>query len=113
MAHKDTIVLTVLWAPHPGVEARLNNNWQKISTLENYIGIQFGKAIRLMTDGHCHALEHRVIMDDNKERFSLASFMGPPADLPLQNYLTHNIIEQRYGDWVKKDIKKAYHTDEE
>lgn len=106
--HKDTVALTALWAPQAGFEANINDNWHAIEPNPAYLGVQVGKTLEIMTDGACHALEHRVSITQGVERFSLASFFALADDMPLVNFKSGEIISNRYGDYLNNDVKQTY-----
>lgn len=106
--HKDISVFTALWAPESGLYSYVDNNWHQASHNEEYIAIQIGDALSMMTNGLCSSLAHKVAIEPNRERFSLASFFGPNTQSPLINYMTGEVIDDKFSTAIENHLKKTY-----
>jgi isopenicillin N synthase-like dioxygenase len=106
--HKDLTTMTALWAPEAGLYSNINGRWVTAECDESHIAIQIGQALEVASDKQCQALEHRVELEPNRERFSLASFYGPDRDAPLKNYRTDEIVAEKFGDFVTQYLQETY-----
>ncbi len=107
-SHKDTILITVLWSQKLGYEANLNDKWKPLEVMPGYVIAQLGQGLELMTDKQCHAIEHRVIVPNKTPRLSIAMFLGPNNEIPLINFKTGEILNPRFGDYVKQHVEATY-----
>tara|TARA_R110000868_G_scaffold8205_3_gene42554 strand:- start:144922 stop:145698 length:777 start_codon:yes stop_codon:yes gene_type:complete len=108
--HKDSATLTALWAQQPGFEAKIEGQWQPITIDPGYIAVQVGKSLEIMTNGAYKALEHRVMLESETERLSMASFFTQQFDKPLVNYVTDKVIHGDYRKFLSGDVKKTHET---
>jgi isopenicillin N synthase-like dioxygenase len=107
--HKDIPLINVLWAPQAGLEAKINDEWQAVEPQEGYVTVQLGQLLEAVTNGLCHATEHRVRLDNNTaERLSIASFLGPKSDISVKNLVTSKMITDRYHDFVKQRLNRFF-----
>ncbi len=107
-AHQDLAAITALWAPEPGLETRVGEKWGNALCDEDYIALQLGRAVQLATNNQCTALEHRVSLVPNKERFSIASFYVPNKELSFTNYCTGEVIFDNFGGFITQELQKTY-----
>lgn len=106
--HKDTVMITILWAPDEGVEANIDGKWYPVTPKPGYVVVNFGNALELMTGKQYCAIEHRVIMAKENERLSVATFLGPAFELPFVDFTTGKIISDSYGEYAKQHISNTY-----
>ena len=84
-AHKDTGFVTVLYIEDPGLEALgLDGRWFDIDPREGHFVVNFGGALEHLTarlTTPVRAILHRVrkCMAGERDRFSFAAFINPPA----------------------------------
>ena len=100
--------MTVLWAPEKGLTSKVGDEWVDSICDDSYVAIQLGLALELASNGLCHGSVHKVDLDANLERFSLASFFGPNKDKPLINCKTGEVIVSKYRELVKSHVAKTY-----
>jgi isopenicillin N synthase-like dioxygenase len=110
-AHIDSVLLTVLYAPTPGLEINIGGEWVSTKTPPNMIIIQIGKGLCLLTDNKVNALEHRVVMPTDQNRTSIASFYAPPPTYPFTSLFNQKKIAQTFLDFVTADIQQVYSKD--
>ena len=106
--HKDAVTFTALWAPEAVLEANFAEGWQPVGAHPHHVAINLGEALELATGNQLNAIEHRVALDSERERFSLASFYGPNNNLVFTDYTNGKIINPRYGEYVAEHIAKVY-----
>ena len=109
-AHIDSVLLTVLYAPTPGLEINIAGQWVATQTPPDMVIVQIGRGLRLLTDDKVNALEHRVVMPTDKERTSIASFYAPPPTYPFTSLFSGRKIAPTFLDFVRADVKKVYST---
>ncbi len=107
-AHQDSVLLTILWTQQPGFEAKINGHWQAVMPKPGYVIVQLGIGTALMTNGKCHAIEHRVTIPENTPRLSISSFFGANDSVLFLNAVTGEKIHESFGEYVRGHVKKVY-----
>jgi isopenicillin N synthase-like dioxygenase len=84
-AHRDIGVLTILLQDEVGGLEVLNGagEWVVAPPLPGTLIVNLGNMMRLMTNDHYKAAEHRVINRYGKERYSVPFFINPDYDATL------------------------------
>lgn len=75
-AHKDWGHITVLDAHQPGLQAKVNGQWQNLLTEDGYLTINFGEPLEKLLP-KVKASEHRVITQTQVLRTSTVAFIDP------------------------------------
>jgi len=107
-AHADAALLTVLWAPAPGLEAFVNDEWIATQTPPGHVILQIGDGLAEWTDHNVKPLLHRVIVEPNKPRTSIASFCTLDNEAPFNNLMTDKEISPTNLDYIKAHLQQTY-----
>ncbi|XP_054778984.1 protein DMR6-LIKE OXYGENASE 2-like [Prosopis cineraria] len=78
--HKDAGVLTILAQDDVGgleVKRKSDGQWVGVKPIPNAYIINVGDVIQVWTNGEYESVEHRVIANSEKERFSIPFFLNP------------------------------------
>ncbi|XP_045814067.1 protein SRG1-like isoform X2 [Trifolium pratense] len=92
--HSDAGALTILLQANEieGLQIRKDGQWISIKPLTNAFVINVGDMLEIITNGIYRSIEHRAIVNSNKERISIATFhsakmskvIGPTPGLVTQ-----------------------------
>ncbi|KAL1359894.1 hypothetical protein HN51_005233 [Arachis hypogaea] len=85
-AHSDPGGMTILLPDDfvSGLQVRKGNHWITVKPLPNAFIINVGDQIQVMSNAIYKSVEHRVIVNSNKDRVSLAFFYNPKSDLLIE-----------------------------
>ncbi|RYR16062.1 hypothetical protein Ahy_B04g073045 isoform C [Arachis hypogaea] len=85
-AHSDPGGMTILLPDDfvSGLQVRKGNHWITVNPLPNAFIINVGDQIQVMSNAIYKSVEHRVIVNSNKDRVSLAFFYNPKSDLLIE-----------------------------
>lgn len=81
--HSDPGGMTLLLPDHDvtGLQVRRDNHWLTVKPIPNAFIVNIGDQIQIMSNATYKSVEHRVIVNSEKERVSLAFFYNPRGDL--------------------------------
>uniref|UniRef100_A0A0C9QTT9 TSA: Wollemia nobilis Ref_Wollemi_Transcript_10132_1380 transcribed RNA sequence n=1 Tax=Wollemia nobilis TaxID=56998 RepID=A0A0C9QTT9_9CONI len=82
-SHSDPGGITFLLADEhvSGLQVRRDQQWVTVKMVHHGIIVNIGDQIQVMSNSIYKSVEHRVIVNPNKERVSLAYFYNPKSDL--------------------------------
>ncbi|KAI6675214.1 hypothetical protein NL676_003120 [Syzygium grande] len=85
-AHSDPGSMTILLPdPHvAGLQVRQGEHWVTVKPIPNAFIVNLGDQMQVVTNAIYRSVEHRVIVNSEKERVSLAFFYNPKIDLLIQ-----------------------------
>ncbi|MED6193655.1 hypothetical protein PIB30_021630 [Stylosanthes scabra] len=77
--HSDGGALTILLQANDveGLQIKKDGQWIPVKPLPNAFVINVADALEIMTNGIYESIEHRAIVNGNKERISIAAFLVP------------------------------------
>lgn len=83
--HSDPGGLTVLLPDHhvQGLQVRKAGSWVTVQPLPNSFIVNIGDQIQVLSNAVYKSVEHRVIVNAEVERISIAFFYNPKSDLPV------------------------------
>ncbi|KAJ6806339.1 S-norcoclaurine synthase 1-like [Iris pallida] len=84
--HSDATSLTVLLQANDvqGLQLRKNGKWLPIRPLPGAFIVNIGDHLEMYTNGRYKSNEHRVVVNTEKERLSIAAFHTPTHDTALR-----------------------------
>ncbi|GMI96435.1 JASMONATE-INDUCED OXYGENASE4, Jasmonic Acid Oxidase 4 [Hibiscus trionum] len=84
--HSDPGGITVLLPDHDvtGLQVRNNGKWITVKSVPNAFIVNVGDQIQVLSNAIYKSVEHRVIVNSEKDRVSLAFFYNPKSDLLIQ-----------------------------
>jgi len=107
-AHKDTVLVTVLFITKPGLEVYIEQfGWQEVKPKPGYLVLNVGNSLELMTAGRYRSALHRV-RESHDSRLSIASFIGPNPAIPLINYITGQQLYANFATFAIEQHKIIY-----
>ncbi|KAG4962221.1 hypothetical protein AAZX31_14G056700 [Glycine max] len=85
-SHSDPGGMTLLLSDDqvPGLQVRKGNNWITVKPLPHAFIVNIGDQIQVLSNANYKSVEHRVLVNSNKERVSLAFFYNPKSDIPIE-----------------------------
>ena len=104
--HSDATGLTILVQVNEvqGLQIKNKGKWVPIKPLPGSFIINIGDIIEIMSNGEYKSIEHRAVVDPQKNRLSIASFhspnmkalIGPLPDLEKNNANYKTITHEEY-----------------
>ncbi|KAE9596200.1 hypothetical protein Lal_00048638 [Lupinus albus] len=85
-SHSDPGGMTLLLPDEQvaGLQVRKNNHWITVNPAPHAFIVNIGDQIQVLSNAMYKSVEHRVIVNSNKERVSLAFFYNPKSDIPIE-----------------------------
>ncbi|KAF3602760.1 hypothetical protein F2Q69_00038765 [Brassica cretica] len=84
--HSDPGGLTILLPDDKvvGLQVRYGDTWITVNSHPQAFIVNLGDQIQILSNSIYKSSEHRVIVNSQKERVSLAFFYNPKSDIPIQ-----------------------------
>ncbi|CAL0302624.1 unnamed protein product [Lupinus luteus] len=85
-SHSDPGGMTILLPDDfvSGLQVRRQNDWITVKPVPNAFVINIGDQLQIMSNAIYKSVEHRVIVNPNQSRVSLAFFYNPKSDLLIE-----------------------------
>ncbi|XP_027332400.1 probable 2-oxoglutarate-dependent dioxygenase JRG21 isoform X2 [Abrus precatorius] len=85
-SHSDPGGMTLLLADDqvPGLQVRRGHNWITVKPVPHAFIVNIGDQIQILSNAIYKSVEHRVLVNSNKERVSLAFFYNPKSNIPIE-----------------------------
>ncbi|ESQ27262.1 hypothetical protein EUTSA_v10018772mg [Eutrema salsugineum] len=77
--HSDAAGLTILLQVNQveGLQIKKDGKWVVVKPLRNALVVNVGEILEIITNGRYRSIEHRVVVNSEKERLSVAMFHSP------------------------------------
>ncbi|KAG2318022.1 hypothetical protein Bca4012_069003 [Brassica carinata] len=84
--HSDPGGITILLPDDKvvGLQVRYRDTWITVNSHPHAFVVNLGDQIQILSNSIYKSSEHRVIVNSQKERVSLAFFYNPKSDIPIQ-----------------------------
>lgn len=84
--HSDPGVMTLLLPDEnvAGLQVRRKGSWLTVKPIPNAFIINVGDQLQVLSNGIYQSVEHRVIVNSNRDRVSLALFYNPKNDSVIE-----------------------------
>ncbi|XP_058787560.1 jasmonate-induced oxygenase 2-like [Vicia villosa] len=85
-SHSDPGGMTMLLPDDQvaGLQVRKFDNWITVNPAKHAFIVNIGDQIQVLSNAMYKSVEHRVIVNPDKERVSLAFFYNPKSDIPIE-----------------------------
>ncbi|XP_014515767.1 probable 2-oxoglutarate-dependent dioxygenase At5g05600 [Vigna radiata var. radiata] len=85
-SHSDPGGMTILLPDEnvSGLQVRRGDDWITVKPTPNAFIINIGDQIQVLSNAVYKSIEHRVIVNSDKDRVSLAFFYNPRSDIPIE-----------------------------
>ncbi|KAK7382532.1 hypothetical protein VNO80_01405 [Phaseolus coccineus] len=85
-SHSDPGGMTILLPDESvsGLQVRRGDDWITVKPIPNAFIINIGDQIQVLSNAVYKSIEHRVIVNSDKDRVSLAFFYNPKSDIPIE-----------------------------
>ncbi|KAI5407635.1 jasmonate-induced oxygenase 2 [Lathyrus oleraceus] len=85
-SHSDPGGMTMLLPDDQvaGLQVRKFDNWITVNPAKHAFIVNIGDQIQVLSNAVYKSVEHRVIVNSDKERVSLAFFYNPKSDIPIE-----------------------------
>ncbi|CAI9095291.1 OLC1v1031205C1 [Oldenlandia corymbosa var. corymbosa] len=108
--HSDVTLLTLLVQASEvdGLQIRKNGKWVPVRFLPGAIVVNTGDLMEIMSNGEYESIEHRAVVNSQKERISIAALHRPADEAiigPLPALLKENGAKYKtikYADYLQK-----------
>ncbi|KAG2241224.1 hypothetical protein Bca52824_096790 [Brassica carinata] len=86
LPHSDPGGITILLPDDKvvGLQVRYRDTWITVNSHPHAFVVNLGDQIQILSNSIYKSSEHRVIVNSQKERVSLAFFYNPKSDIPIQ-----------------------------
>ncbi|KAK6120258.1 hypothetical protein DH2020_045949 [Rehmannia glutinosa] len=84
--HSDPGGMTILFPDEnvSGLQVRHADNWVTVKPIPNAFIVNLGDQLQVLSNANYKSVEHRVIVNSEKERVSLALFYNPKGDMVIK-----------------------------
>lgn len=107
-AHKDFVLITVLYITKPVLSLYVNENWYAIDPKPGYVVVNIGNSLEIMTGHTYNSSLHRVHPPIDQDRLSISLFFGPNFDIPICNYKTGEQHYKNFQSLLEEQAKIVY-----
>eukprot|EP01018_Ginkgo_biloba_P017656 Gb_32334 [translate_table: standard] len=77
-SHSDPGAITFLLQDDiSGLQVRKGDHWVSVRPIPNAFVVNLGDQMQILTNGAYRSVEHRAVVNENKERMSIAGFCNP------------------------------------
>ncbi|KAJ0901245.1 putative anthocyanidin synthase [Helianthus annuus] len=96
-----------------GLQVRKGDEWITVKPARHAIIVNIGDQIQVLTNGNYKSVEHRVIVNPDKERVSLAYFFNPKSDVLIKpaTELVTSIKPALYQPMTYGEYRRFIRTD--
>ncbi|KAJ3681862.1 hypothetical protein LUZ60_014435 [Juncus effusus] len=100
--HSDADLLTLVLQVNDvqGLQTKKNRTWVPVRPLKDAFVVNLGDQFQIFTNGKYKSIEHRAVVNSEKERLSIAAFHSPNLDAMI-GPLTELV---RKGDEIYKTV---------
>ncbi|XP_074326896.1 S-norcoclaurine synthase 1-like [Apium graveolens] len=111
--HSDTSALTLIQVNEDihGLQIKKNQQWVPIKPVPGSIIVNIGDAMEIFSNGKYRSIEHRAVVNNEKERISIAAFHSPnlSTDIcPLPELVKDNMFKTvSHQDFIKMVFNKT------
>lgn len=114
MPHTDSDFITVLTQDQTGgLQLVKDGKWIAVKPNPEALIINIGDLFQAWSNGVYKSVEHRVVTNMLKERFSIAFFMCPSNETVIQSCVEPSVYRRfsfkEYRDQVQDDVKNCGH----
>jgi isopenicillin N synthase-like dioxygenase len=88
--HEDAILLTVIWASAPGLEAVLGDELRPLNFTPDEVVVMPASVMTVMTGGEIQPLVHLARNHKNVDRKSMMYFVSPNADAEIEPFVVND-----------------------
>ncbi|XP_006662054.1 2-oxoglutarate-dependent dioxygenase 11-like isoform X2 [Oryza brachyantha] len=109
--HTDGVGMTLLLQVNgvQGLQIRKDGRWFAVQNLPGALIVNVGDVLEIITNGKYRSIEHRAVINPDKERITIAAFQSAPLSCtvgPLQELLMNG--EPRYKTVDGVEFTKGY-----
>ncbi|KAG2400241.1 hypothetical protein LR48_Vigan04g213600 [Vigna angularis] len=103
--HTDTSIFTILKAKSSGLQILKEGKWIPVHPHPNTLIVHTGDFLRIMSNARFCSPTHRVVPNENDERYSIAYFYSPPTDYVVSPSVTGDLNSvARFRDVTVKEF---------
>ncbi|XP_009611553.1 gibberellin 2-beta-dioxygenase 8 [Nicotiana tomentosiformis] len=111
MPHTDSDFLTILHQDEiGGLQLLRDGKWISVKPNPQALVINVGDLFQAWSNGIYRSVEHRVVTNKVKERFSTAFFLCPSYDAEIQSFVEPSVYRKfsfrEFRKQVQEDVKK-------
>ncbi|KAF8114248.1 hypothetical protein N665_0039s0015 [Sinapis alba] len=115
--HSDAVALTILLQVNEveGLQIKKDGKWVSLKPLPNAFIVNVGDILEIITNGTYKSIEHRAVVNSEKERLSIATFHYPGLNTEISP--SKSLVEKQqkganFRSLTTKDYLKGYFSNE-
>ncbi|KAL0813571.1 hypothetical protein Bca101_070014 [Brassica carinata] len=110
--HSDAVALTILLQVNDveGLQIKKDGKWVFVKPLPNAFIVNVGDVLEIITNGIYKSIEHRVVVNSEKERLSFATFHNPGLNKeisPAKSLVEKRKKRAKFKSLITKDYLKG------
>ncbi|CAH2037255.1 unnamed protein product [Thlaspi arvense] len=110
--HSDAVGLTILLQVNDveGLQIKKDGKWVFVKPLSNAFIVNVGDVLEIITNGTYKSIEHRAVVNSEKERLSIATFHNPGLNKeisPAKSLLEKQKKAANFRSLITKDYLKG------
>ncbi|XP_068669412.1 gibberellin 2-beta-dioxygenase 8-like [Aristolochia californica] len=110
MPHTDSDFLTILYQDQVGgLQLLRDGRWITVKPIQEALIVNVGDLFQAWSNGAYKSVEHRVMTNNNLERFSVAYFMCPSNDTVIESFQQPSMYRKfsfkEFRQQVQDDVK--------
>ncbi|XP_077248359.1 flavanone 3-dioxygenase 2-like isoform X2 [Tasmannia lanceolata] len=110
--HTDPNTITILLQDQhvAGLQVQRNGKWVAVDPHPNALVVNIGDQLQALSNGRYKSVWHRAVVNSNKERISIASFLCPANDAVIgpANPLTKEVSPAIYRNFTYDEYYKKF-----
>ncbi|KAL2650244.1 hypothetical protein R1flu_018372 [Riccia fluitans] len=100
-AHSDLGAITILMqADIAGLQVKKNGRWIAVEPIEDALVVNLGDMMEVMSNGKYKSVEHRAVVNGDRDRLSVATFLDPGKDCRLSP--AEGLIDEKHPRLYKE-----------
>ncbi|CAL9162202.1 unnamed protein product [Musa hybrid cultivar] len=95
-----------------GLQIKNNGKWFPVRPLPGALVVNIGDILEILSNGKLNSIEHRAVINTEKERLSVATFLLPSEDAvigPLPELVTKG-CEEKYKTMSYRDFLRMFYA---
>ncbi|KAI8015390.1 putative 2-oxoglutarate-dependent dioxygenase [Camellia lanceoleosa] len=114
--HKDSGGITILAQDDVGgleVKRKTDGAWIRVQPIPDAFIVNLGDVMEVWTNEKYQSVEHRVVVNSDKERLSIGFFFNPAHHVnvePLYEFIDHLNPPKKVGNFKKLDVENIQVT---
>ncbi|WCJ22552.1 2-oxoglutarate (2OG) and Fe(II)-dependent oxygenase superfamily protein [Euphorbia peplus] len=110
LPHTDSCLLTILYEDQTGgLQLKKDGKWRSVRPNPDAVIVNTGDLFQAMSNDVYKSVQHRVIVPENVDRFSVAYFYCPSSDAVVESCGEHGLYRKfsfrEYKQKIQDDVE--------